>query len=260
MGRLAAEAFGTAVLAAVLIGSGVRAAALSGDAGVGLVANVLPSVLALAVLLTVLGPVSGGHLNPLVSLAAWWTGRRRGGGGLPGRELPAYAAAQLTGAVAGAALANAMYGRPLLEAAAQRRTGGALWLSEAVATGVLVLLVSAPVRDGRAGSVPLVAAGWVGAACWATSSGGFANPALTAARSLSDTYAGIAPGSVPGFVVAQTAGAVLGLASGGLLLRTPRAGQVARKDFARSRASSSASTSPGRLPLPRSTPPQRIPR
>ncbi|GAA3032556.1 aquaglyceroporin AqpS [Kitasatospora albolonga] len=219
--RLAAEAFGTAVLAAVLIGSGIRATALSADGGVQFLANVLASVLALAVLITLLGPVSGAHLNPLVSAAAWWTDRR-GCTGLTLPELGGYVLAQLLGGVAGAALANLMHRRPVLAASSQPLGGPHLWLAEAVATGGLVLLVFGLLRTGRGQYAPVAVAAWIGAACWAVSSGSFANPALTLARSLSDTYTGIAPASVPAFVLAQGAGAVLGLALVPVLFGRPR--------------------------------------
>ncbi|MER8186670.1 aquaporin [Kitasatospora sp. NPDC094015] len=208
--RLAAEAFGTAVLATVLVGSGIRAAGLSGDGGVQLLANVLASALALALLIALFAPVSGGHFNPLVSAADWWTGRR-GGLGLTLRELGGYVLAQTAGAVAGTGLANAMFRRPLVQLSGQQRAAGHLWLAEGVATGVLILLVVGLVRSGRAPLLPVAVAAWIGAACWGTSSGSFANPALTLGRALSDSATGIAPVSVPAFVLAQAAGAVVGL-------------------------------------------------
>jgi len=209
--RLAAETVGTAVLAAVLIGSGIRAAGLSADGGVQLLGNVLASVLALAVLIALLGPVSGAHFNPLVSAADWWTGRRTGSG-LTGRELALYVPAQFAGAVAGAGLANVMFGRPVLELASEERAGGQLWLAEAVSTGGLILLVFGLLRSGRGRYAPVAVAAWIAAACWGTSSGSFANPALTVGRALSDTYTGIAPTSVPAFTLAQLTGAAAGLA------------------------------------------------
>ncbi|GAA4856820.1 hypothetical protein GCM10023235_38010 [Kitasatospora terrestris] len=224
--RLAAEAVGTALLAAVLVGSGVRASGLSADGGVQLLANVLASVLALGVLVALLSPVSGAHLNPVLTAAAWWTGRRDGTG--PGAgELGGYLLAQLGGAVAGVALADAMFGRPLLAPATQVRASGQLWLAEAVATGGLVLLVFGLLRTGRGRLAPVAVAAWIGAACWGTSSGSFANPALTVGRALSDGYTGIAPGSVAGFVLAQVAGAVVGLALVAVVFG-PRPGPGAR--------------------------------
>ncbi|WP_431679534.1 aquaporin [Kitasatospora sp. KL5] len=269
--RLAAEAVGTAVLAAVLIGSGLRAAATGGDGGGGAVGGVLAPALALGVLIALFAPVSGAHLNPLVTVAGWWAGRRDGSGPSAG-ELGGYAAAQLAGAAAGAAVANAMFGRPLLGPAAVPRAGGPLWLAEGLATGVLVLLVCGLLLGGRGRWAPMAVAGWAAAACWGTSSGAFANPAVTAGRALAEGPAGIAPGSVPGFVLAQCAGAAAGLALAALLFGRPgavgrpgasgepAAQAEARKDLAASSASSSASTSPGRLPEPSSRPPQRIDR
>ncbi|MEU1420005.1 aquaporin [Kitasatospora sp. NPDC005751] len=214
--RLAAEAVGTAALAAVVVGSGIHAAALSQDGGVRFLANVGASALALAVLIELFGPLSGGHFNPLVTAGAWWAGRRDGSGPtLP--ELGGYAAAQLAGAVAGTGLANAMFGRPFVEPSGHGRDGGALWLGEAVATGTLLLVVAGLSGSGRGRLVPAAVGLWVAAACWATSSGGFANPAVTLGRALTDSYTGIAPGSVPGFLLAQLAGAVAALALGAVL-------------------------------------------
>ncbi|MCX5211883.1 aquaporin [Kitasatospora sp. NBC_00240] len=209
--RLAAEAVGTAALAAVVVGSGIRAGALSRDAGVQLLANVTASALALVVLISVLGPVSGGHFNPLVSAAAWWT-ERRTGTGLTVRELGGYAGAQLAGAVTGTGLANVMFERPFLEVSARARDGVHLWLAEVLATGVLILLVFGLVRSGRGGFVPAAVGLWIAAACWATSSGAFANPAVTVARMFTGSGTGIAAGSVPPFVLAQLVGAVAGVA------------------------------------------------
>ncbi|WP_395295287.1 aquaporin [Kitasatospora hibisci] len=224
--RLAAEAVGTAALAAVVVGSGVRAAALTEDGGVRFLANVGASAIALAVLIGLLGPVSGGHFNPLVTAGAWWAGRRAGEG--PGlRELGAYTAAQTAGAVLGTGLANVMFERPFAEPSGQARDGGALWLGEVVATGTLLLVVSGLDRSRRGGPVPAAVGLWAGAACWATSSGGFANPAVTVGRALTDSYTGIAAGSVPGFVLAQAAGAAAGVALAALLFgRSDRTASV----------------------------------
>ncbi len=209
--RLAAEGVGTAVLAAVLVGSGIQATGLSQDGAVQFLANVLASVTALAVLIALLGPVSGGHFNPLVSAAAWWTDRR-GGTGLTTRHLGGYVLAQLGGAALGVGVANVMFERPFVQLSGHQRSSGHLWLAEGLATGMLILLVFGLLRSGRGRYVPVAVAAWIAAACWGTSSGSFANPALTFGRALSDSYTGIAPGSVPAFVLAQTIGAVLGLA------------------------------------------------
>jgi glycerol uptake facilitator-like aquaporin len=214
--RVAAEAVGTAVLAAVLVGSGIQATGLSQDGAVRFLANVGASVLALAVLIALLSPVSGAHLNPLVSAAACWTDRRSSAGLTP-RELGAYVLAQLAGAAAGTGLANLMFERPFVQLSGHHRSAAHLWLAEAVATGVLILLVFGLLRSGRGRYAPVAVAAWIGAACWSTSSGSFANPALTVGRALSDTYTGIAPASVPAFVLAQTLGAGLGLALVALL-------------------------------------------
>ncbi|MCP2313032.1 aquaporin [Kitasatospora paracochleata] len=229
--RLAAEAVGTAVLAAVLVGSGIQASGLSPDGGVRFLANVLASVLALAVLIALLAPVSGAHFNPLVSAADWWS-RRHDPAGPSARELGLYVLAQLGGAAAGVGLANAMFERPFVQLASQQRSSGHLWLAEGVATGVLILLVLGLLRSGRGRYAPVAVAAWIGAACWGTSSGSFANPALTFGRALSDSYTGIAPGSVPGFVLAQTAGATIGLALATLLFGAPLPAAAAGRDSA----------------------------
>ncbi|WP_051966866.1 aquaporin [Kitasatospora mediocidica] len=208
--RLVAETVGTGILAMVVIGSGIQAAALTQDGAVRFLANVLASVCALGVLIALLGPVSGAHLNPLLSAGVWWTGRGRPGA-LTGRELAGYVLAQVAGAVGGAVLANAMFGRPAVDLSHHVRSGGAVWTGEVVATGVLLLLVFGLTRGGRDRYAPVAVAGWISAACWGTASGSFANPALTLGRAFSDSYAGIAPGSVPAFVLAQLVGAVAGL-------------------------------------------------
>ncbi|MFD0277210.1 aquaporin [Kitasatospora sp. NPDC127111] len=223
--RLAAEAVGTTALAAVVVGSGIQAAALSPDGGIRFLANVGASALALTVLIELLGPVSGGHFNPLVTAGAWWAGRRDGSGPAL-RELAWYAAAQTAGAVTGTGLANVMFGRPFAEPSGHGRDGTALWLGEAVATGTLLLLVAGLVRSGRGRLVPAAVGLWVGAACWATSSGGFANPAVTLGRALTDSYTGIAPGSVPGFVLAQLAGAAVGVTLAAVLFGRSRAART----------------------------------
>ncbi|MFB8198530.1 aquaporin [Kitasatospora purpeofusca] len=214
--RLAAELVGTALLAAVVVGSGHQADALTSDAGLRFLANVGASAAALAVLITLFGPVSGGHLNPLITAGAWWTGRGTPAG-LPLREAVGYAAAQTVGAVAGTGLADAMFGHPVFRLSVVPRGSGALWLAEAVATGTLLLVVTGATAAGRGRLVPALVGLWVVTACWATSSGGFANPAVTLGRAFTDGWTGIAPGSVPGFVLAQCAGAAAGLGLAALL-------------------------------------------
>lgn len=214
--RLAAELVGTALLAVVVVGSGHQADALTSDAGLRFLANVGASAAALTVLITLFGPVSGGHLNPLITAGAWWTGRGTPAG-LPLREAVGYAAAQTVGAVAGTGLADAMFGHPVLRLSAVSRGSAALWLGEAVATGTLLLVVTGATAAGRGRLVPALVGLWVVAACWTTSSGGFANPAVTLGRALTDGWTGIAPGSVPGFVLAQCAGAAAGIGLAALL-------------------------------------------
>ncbi|MGY0058605.1 aquaporin [Streptomyces sp. LZ34] len=208
--RVGAEAVGTAALVAVVVGSGIQATELTRDVGVQLLANSLATVFGLGVLIALLGPVSGAHFNPAVSLAAWWTGRRTGEG-LSLRELAAYVAAQTAGAIGGAVLADAMFGRPLVKWSTHDRFAGHLWLAEVVATAGLVWLVFGLTRVGRAHLAPVAVAAYIGAAYWFTSSTSFANPAVTIGRAFTDTFAGIAPTSVAPFLAAQLAGAVLGL-------------------------------------------------
>ena len=209
--RLLAEFTGTGLLVAVVVGSGIMAVRLSpGQPGLELLENTLATVAGLAVIIVVLGPVSGAHLNPVVSAADWALGRRSGTG-LPGRDAVAYAVAQTGGAVGGAVLANLMFALPADSASRTARSAPHLWLGEVVATAGLVLVVFALARSGRGALAPVTVAGWVGAAYWATSSTSFANPAVTIGRAFSDTFAGIAPGSVPGFIAAQAVGGGLGL-------------------------------------------------
>ncbi|MFJ8583838.1 aquaporin [Streptomyces sp. NPDC093595] len=210
--RAVAEAVGSAALVAVIVGSGLQASGLSDDIGVRLLANSLASAIGLGLLIALFAPVSGAHLNPVVTLCVWWT-RRRARDGLTGREAAVYIAAQLAGAVAGALLAEAMFGRAPGSWSTQVRSDGHLLLGETVATAGLVLLIQGLDRIGRASLTPVAVAAYIGAAIWFTSSGSFANPAATVGRSLTDSFTGIAPASLPGFVAAQLVG---GLAGAGL--------------------------------------------
>jgi arsenate reductase len=212
--RAVAEACGTGLLVVAVVGSGIMAARLSpGNVGLELLENSIATAFALAVLILTFGPVSGAHLNPVVSLADWWLGRGYRSG-LDARELVAYIGAQLVGAIAGSVLANVMFGLPALEVSTTRRDAPHLWIGEIVATAGLVLLVFALARTGRASVAPAAVGAYIGAAYWFTSSTSFANPAVTVGRAFTNTFAGIAPVSVPGFVAAQ----LLGLAAGiGLL-------------------------------------------
>jgi glycerol uptake facilitator-like aquaporin len=216
--RAAAELLGTAALVAVVVGSGIQATELSDDVGVRLLANSLATVFGLGVLIALLGPVSGAHFNPVITLAEWWTGRGSGrtsgsgAAGVSGRETVVYLPAQVVGAIGGAILANAMFARPLVTWSTHDRSAGHLLIGEAVATAGLVVLVFGLARTDRLRFAPVAVASYIGAAYWFTSSTSFANPAVTIGRAFSDTFAGIAPGSVLGFIGAQLAGAVIGLA------------------------------------------------
>lgn len=209
--RLLAELLGTALLVAVVVGSGIAAAELSpDDVGLQLLENSTATVLGLTILILLFGPVSGAHFNPVVSLADWWLGRGSGTGlALP--EVGAYSVAQVAGGVGGAVLANLMFGVSTSLSTKDRATGPHL-LAEVVATSILVLLIFALVRTGRAALAAPAVGAYIGAAYWFTSSTSFANPAVTIGRIFSDSFAGIAPGSAPGFVAAQLAGLVVGVA------------------------------------------------
>lgn len=193
-----AEALGTALLVAVVIGSAFMAHALGAEAGLLLLANAMATVGALFVLITILGPVSGAQMNPMVSLVMAWRGRI-GWGAVPG-----YLVAQALGALAGMLLAHAMFALPLWQVSGNDRGGAAKMLAEGVASFGLVLVIFGGLA-GRANVAALVAA-YIGAAYWFTSSTSFANPAMLLARMLSDTPAGIRPMDAPGFLVAQLLG------------------------------------------------------
>lgn len=209
--KLLAEALGTALLLAVVVGSGVMAERLSGgNVGVALLANTLATVGALYVLIEVFGPVSGAHFNPAVS--AVMAAR----GALPRSMLAPYVAAQLLGAMLGAWLAHAMFDMNIIQFSSKVRSGTGQWIAEAVATaGLLLVILRAPPAR-----VAAMVACWIGAAYWFTASTSFANPAAAFGRMFSDSFAGIAPSSVPGFVIAQLTGAAIGGGIHGLL--TPR--------------------------------------
>ncbi|MFJ1969286.1 aquaporin [Streptomyces sp. NPDC087903] len=218
--RVAAEAVGTGLLVAVVVGSGIQATELSHDVGVQLLANSLASVLGLAVLITLLGPVSGAHFNPAVTLAAWLTGRRDSTGPTL-REVAAYLPAQVAGAIGGAVLADGMFARPLVRFSTHDRFAGHLWMGEVVATAGLILVIFGLERIGRAALAPAAVASYIGAAYWFTSSTSFANPAVTVGRAVTDTFAGIAPASVAPFIAAQLLGAALGLGAVAVVYERP---------------------------------------
>jgi len=202
------EALGALLLTACVVGSGIMAERLAGgNDAIALLANTLATVAVLAALIAVLGPVSGAHFNPAVTLVA-----------LANRQIEVptaltYVVAQIAGCCAGAMLANAMFELPLVQLSTQVRSGPAQWLSEVVATAGLVFVAF---RSGSFAEAAWRVSLWIGAAYWFTASTSFANPAITLGRALSDTFAGIRPADAPGFIVAQLAGAALGF----LLLRT----------------------------------------
>ena len=198
--RIAAEGLGSLLLAATVIGSGIMAERLAaGNLAVALIANTGATVAVLATLIALLGPVSGAHFNPAVSLIQALRGA------LTWRAAGAYTAVQILGCCAGAILAHAMFSLPLIQSSLHARTGFAQWLAEFVATlGLLVVVLG----HRRAQDAPWMVAAWIGAAYWFTSSTSFANPAITIARALSNTFAGISPSHVPAFILAQFLGAL----------------------------------------------------
>ncbi|MFE0458292.1 aquaporin [Kitasatospora sp. NPDC058965] len=222
LNRVGAEFLGTAALVAVVVGSGIQATELTHDVGLQLLANSLATVFGLGVLILLLGPVSGAHFNPVVTLAEWWTGRRDPKG-LGGREVAAYVPAQIAGAIGGSVLANAMFGERLVAWSTHDRSAGHLLLGEVVATAGLVLLIFGLAKTDHLRFAPIAVASYIGAAYWFTSSTSFANPAVTIGRAFTDTFAGIAPSSLAGFVGMQLVGGVVGLALVALVFGRRRA-------------------------------------
>ena len=204
--RAAAEFVGSAALAAIVVGSGIAATGLSDDVGIQLLINALATALGLFVLITVLGPVSGAQFNPFVTLVDVALGSRRV------RDLAPYLASQVLGCVAGAVLANLMFGLAAVSISVTERATPAHLLAEVVATAGLVVAIFVLVRSGRAVWVAGVVAAYIGSAYFFTSSTSFANPAITIGRIVSDTFAGIAPSSAPWFIAAQLVGAAVGYA------------------------------------------------
>lgn len=196
--RVAVEAIGTALLLAVVVGSGIMGERLAGgQTALALLANSLATGAALASLILAFGPISGAHFNPLVTLVA----------GLGRRDAACYVGAQVAGALVGVMAAHLMFDEALFSAAHRARTGAGQWLSEAIATFGLVTVILGCTR-ARPPTVAYAVGGYIAAAYWFTASTAFANPAVTLARAVSDTFAGIRPTDVPAFVLAQTAGAV----------------------------------------------------
>jgi glycerol uptake facilitator-like aquaporin len=219
--KLAAEALGTAFLLAAVVGSGIMAQELAyPNVALALLANTVATGAALVALIITFGPISGAHFNPVVTLAD------ASQGGLPWREVPGYIGAQLAGAFAGVAVAHVMFKQPALFFASQHRRDGIAQLTgEFVATfGLLAVIWGGVRRQPR--TVPFAVGAYITAAYWFTASTSFANPAVALARALTDTFAGIRPLDLPGFVLAQLAGALLGLALASWLLRAPAAADL----------------------------------
>jgi len=212
--RLFAEALGTALLVTTIVGSGIMADTLSNDSGVSLLGNTIPTGAMLVVLISLLGPISGAHFNPVVTLV--FALRRQ----LSGVNAGAYVVAQIIGGISGALLAHAMFELPLLQLSTHVRTGPAQWLSETVATFGLLFTILAGLRMRRDAIAWLVGL-YITAAYWFTASTSFANPAVAIARSLSDTFAGIRPLDLPAFMIAEAAGALFAMLVAGWLLAEP---------------------------------------
>ena len=200
--RLAAEALGTGILVATVVGSGIMAETLTKDVALALLCNTLPTGAILVVLITVLGPISGAHFNPAVTLV--FTGKRE----LPVQEAVLYVIAQIAGGIAGTMAAHLMFGLHVLDISMKARTGGAQWFAEAVAAFGLVATILGGIRFQR-NAIPWLVGLYITAAYWFTASTSFANPAVAIARSLTNTFAGIRPIDLPGFIIAELLGAIL---------------------------------------------------
>jgi len=204
--RAFAEFIGTGFLLAAVVGSGIAAQRLSpNDIGLELLENALATAAVLVAIILALGPVSGAHLNPVVTVADWVFG------GISARAAGAYVAAQVAGGLVGTVVANLMFGLHVFEVSTRVRFGAGLWLAEAVATFGLLLVIFGVARSRRSAAAPFAVGAYIGAAYFFTASTSFANPAVTVAREFSNTFAGIAPGSVIPFLIAQVAGAALAI-------------------------------------------------
>jgi len=210
--RLAAEALGTAILVATVVGSGIMAETLTRDAALALLCNTLPTGAILVVLITVLGPISGAHFNPAVTLV--FAGKRE----LPVNEAVLYIVAQIIGGAVGTMAAHVMFAHPVIELSMKVRTGGAQWFAEAVAAFGLVATILAGIRFQRT-AVPWLVGLYITAAYWFTASTSFANPAVAIARALTNSFSGIRPIDLPGFIVAELCGAIAGMLLMNWLLR-----------------------------------------
>lgn len=213
--RLVAEALGTALLVATVVGSGIMAETLTKDTALALLGNTLPTGAILVVLITILGPISGAHFNPAVSLV--FALKRE----LTVGDAALYIGAQVIGGILGTMAAHGMFALPLLDASMKARTGAAQWFAEAVATFGLVATILAGIRFQRA-AVPWLVGLYITAAYWFTASTSFANPAVAIARSFTNTFSGIRPRDLPGFIAAEFCGAIVGLMLMAWLLRSSK--------------------------------------
>jgi glycerol uptake facilitator-like aquaporin len=205
MKKVFAEFLGTALLVAIVVGSGIMATNLSEDVGVQLLINTISTVFGLYVLITILAPISGAHFNPVVTMVDFIQGTSST------IQYIQNSLAQVLGAITGAMLANAMFNFPLLEASTKIRSGGNLYIGEIVATAGLILVINLLVNQKNLVVIPAAVAAWIGSAYFFTSSTSFANPAVTIGRTFSDSFAGIAPECAPKFIAAQVLGALIGL-------------------------------------------------
>ena len=205
MKRLFSEFLGTLTLVAIVVGSGIMATNLSPDIGVQLLINTISTVFGLAVLIQILGPISGANFNPVVTMIDLIQKRTNF------LTFIQYVIAQTAGAITGAILANAMFSHPLIEISTKARSGGNQYLGEIVATAGLILIINLMIHQEKMNLIPVIVASWIGSAYFFTSSTSFANPAVTIGRIFSDSFAGIAPGCVTKFIAAQILGALIGL-------------------------------------------------
>jgi len=203
--KLAGEYLGTALLVSIVIGSGIMATELSHDVGVQLLINTISTVFGLAVLIQILGPISGANFNPVVTLIDLIQKRTNVA------TFIQFSIAQTAGAISGAVLANAMFSHSLIEISTKTRSGGNQYLGEIVATAGLILVINLLIHQEKTAFIPVIVASWIGSAYFFTSSTSFANPAVTVGRIFSDSFAGIAPGCVTKFIAAQILGALIGL-------------------------------------------------
>ena len=206
VGKAVAEFSGTALLVSVVVGSGIMGTNLSDDLGVALIINAFSTIFALALLILTIGPISGAHFNPAVSLVQLFSRQ------LSSAETLTYIAAQIAGAISGAILANAMFDLPAIQFSAHDRVSSGMLIGEVIATAGLVALIGILSSREQGKYIPVAVAAWIGSAYFFTSSTSFANPAVTIGRLFTDTFAGIAPASVLPYVLAQLVGAAIGMA------------------------------------------------